>query len=258
MRERGSEGFSLKKRLKNGENIFGTFVTVDSAIMIEAASLGGMDFVIIDMEHGPLEIRDIERLIPSAMNANITPIVRVGKNDEWMILRALDIGATGVQVPQINCRADGEAVIRAAKYTPLGERGISTITRAGKLNTRGQDYFKPANEETLIIVHLEGTEGVKNLDDILLVESIDVIFIGPYDLSQSLGLPGQTDHPKVTETIQNCTKKILASGKVAGAFAKDIPTANRWLDLGIQYIAVSVDALVYKTACEEIIKSIRK
>lgn len=251
------DGRSLKGRLCRGETALGTFVTVDSAALLEAAGLAGMDFVILDMEHGPLDLAGVERLVPAADRAGVAPIVRVGKNDEWMILRALDVGAAGVQVPQVNGRANAAAVIRAAKYAPLGERGVSTFTRAGALNTRGPGYFAEANAETLVVVHIEGVEGVRNLDEILRVEGIDVLFIGPYDLSQSLGIPGQTDDPRVQDAVRDCAKKIRAGGRMAGSFARDVPTARRWMDLGIQYVAISVDAGIYREACDGIVRQLK-
>jgi 2-keto-3-deoxy-L-rhamnonate aldolase RhmA len=247
----------LKKRLQSGETVLGAFVIVDSPIMLEAAGLAGLDFAILDMEHGPFDLRDVERLIPVAANAGVAPIVRVGQNDEWMILRALDVGASGVQVPQVNCRANAQAVVHSAKYAPLGERGVSTFTRAGRLNTRGPGYFQEANAETLVVVHIEGVEGVRNLDDILGVEGIDVAFIGPYDLSQSLGIPGQTDDPRVQDAVRECVRKTRAAGKVAGSFAKDLATARRWIDIGIQYVAISVDAGIYREACAGIVRNLK-
>jgi 2-keto-3-deoxy-L-rhamnonate aldolase RhmA len=228
-----------------------------ASIMIEAAGLAGMDFVILDMEHGPLDVRDVDRLIPAALHAGVAPIVRTGTNDEWMILRALDVGAAGVQVPQVNCRANAEAVVRAAKYAPLGERGVSSFTRGGRLNTRGSGYFADANRETMVVVHIEGMEGVRNLGEIVAVSGIDVFFIGPFDLSQSMGIPGQVDDPRVLEAVRDCVQTIRAAGKVAGSFARDIPTARRWMAYGIQYIAISVDAGIYREACARLAREIK-
>jgi 4-hydroxy-2-oxoheptanedioate aldolase len=247
----------LRERFANGDAVLGVFTTVDSAILVEAAGLAGLDFVILDMEHGPLDLRDVERLIPAAIRAGVAPIVRVGKNDEWLILRALDVGASGVQVPQVNCRANAEAVVRAAKYAPLGARGVATFTRAGALNTRGLGYFAAANAETLVVVHIEGTEGVRNLDEILTVDGIDVLFIGPYDLSQSLGIPGQTDDPRVQGAVRECVRKIRSAGKVAGSFARDVSVAHQWMELGIQYVALSVDAGIYREACAGMVGQLR-
>jgi len=216
-----------------------------------------MDFIILDTEHGPLDMMDVEMMCHAADAADVAPIVRVGELNDWMILRALDVGAAGVEVPQIRRKADAEAVVRAAKYTPLGERGLSIITRAGALGTRGPKYTDMANEETVVIVHIEGVEGVNNLDEVLAVDGLDVIFLGPYDLSQSLGIPGQVDDPRVEETIRECVRKIKAAGKFPGSFAKDIPTANRMVEMGMQYMSVSVDAAIYQNACRDIVSQVK-
>jgi 4-hydroxy-2-oxoheptanedioate aldolase len=246
----------LKQALSNGESVLGTFAIVDSPIMIEAAAVGGLDFVILDTEHGALEIKDLDGLIPAARAAGIHSVIRVGSNDQWMIGRALDIGAAGVQVPQVNCRADAEAVVRAAKYAPLGQRGVSTYTRAGRLNSRGANHFSNANAETLVIVHIENLEGVRELEQILDVQGIDVLFLGPYDLSQSMGIPGQTDDPGLLELIEDCVGRIRSAGKVAGSFAADTNVARRWLNMGMQYVAISVDAGLYAQACGRVVQDL--
>jgi 4-hydroxy-2-oxoheptanedioate aldolase len=160
-------------------------------------------------------------------------------------------------VPQITRKADAEAVVRAAKYRPIGDRGLSIITRAGELGTRGPKYTDLANEETTVIVHIEGVEGVRNLDEVLEVEHIDVIFLGPYDLSQSLGIPGQVEDPRVEGAIRDSVKKIKAAGKFAGSFAKDTTIAKRMIDMGVQYMSVSVDAAIYKDACAAIVRELK-
>jgi 4-hydroxy-2-oxoheptanedioate aldolase len=247
----------FKERLQAGEVVVGPFTLVSSSIMMEAAAIGGMDFIILDTEHGPFDMMDVEMMCHAADGAGIAPIVRVGQNNEWMMLRALDVGATGVQVPQITCKEDAEAVVKGAKYTPLGERGLSIITRGGALGTRGPEYTNRANEETTVIIHIEGVEGVRNLDEVLTVDNIDVIFLGPYDLSQSLGIPGQVEDPRVEDAIRDCVSKIKAAGKFAGSFAKDTVIAQRLIDMGVQYMSVSVDAAIYKDACSEITSALK-
>jgi 4-hydroxy-2-oxoheptanedioate aldolase len=247
----------FKKRLQAGEVLLGPFTLVPEPIMVTALGLAGMDFVILDMEHGPFDISEVETMCHAANGAGIAPIVRVGEINDWMILRALDVGATGVQVPQITCKADAEAVVRAAKYRPIGDRGLSIITRAGALGTRGPKYTDLANEETAVVVHIEGVEGVRNLDEVLKVPHIDVIFLGPYDLSQSLGIPGQVDDPRVQDAIRDSVKKIRKAGKFAGSFAKDVPTAKRMIGMGVQYMSVSVDAAIYQAACRDIVAQLR-
>ena len=151
-----------------------------------------MDFCILDTEHGPLDMQTITDLILVAKGTGVDPIVRVGENNERLILRALDIGAAGVQVPQINVKQDALNVVNAAKYDPMGHRGLSIFTKAGDyfLN-QGENHTESQNDETMVIVHIEGQKGLNNLDEIMEVEGIDVLFLGPYDISQSLGIPGK-------------------------------------------------------------------
>lgn len=247
----------FKERLQAGEVVVGPFTIVSSSIMMEALGLAGMDFVILDTEHGPFDMMSVETMCCAADGAGVAPIVRVGEINDWMILRALDVGATGVQVPQITCKADAEAVVKAAKYTPIGERGLSILTRGGELGTRGSNYTDLANEETVVIVHIEGVEGVRNLDEVLTADHIDVIFLGPYDLSQSLGIPGQVEDPRVEGAIRDSIGKIKAAGKFAGSFAKDATIAKRLIDMGVQYMSVSVDAAIYKDACAGIVSQLK-
>lgn len=247
----------FKERLRAGEVVIGPFTLVPEPIMVSALGIAGMDFIILDMEHGPFDLSEVETMCHAADGVGVAPIVRVGEINEWMILRALDVGATGVQVPQITCKADAQAVVRAAKYRPIGDRGLSIITRAGELGTRGPKYTDLANEETTVIVHIEGVEGVRNLDEVLEVEHIDVIFLGPYDLSQSLGIPGQVEDPRVEGAIRECVKKIKNAGKFAGSFAKDTTIARRMIDMGVQYMSVSVDAAIYKDACAAILRELK-
>lgn len=248
----------FKKRLQAGEVVVGPFAIVNSPIMVSALGIAGMDFIIIDTEHGPFTIQDAEMMCHACDAANVASIIRVGEINDWMILRALDIGSVGIEVPQIRCRADAEAVVRAAKYSPIGERGLSIFTRAGDLGTRGPTYTDMANEETVVIVHIEGVEGVNNLDEVLTVDGLDVIFLGPYDLSQSLGIPGQVEDPQVEEMMRGCVGRIKAAGKCPGSFAKDVPMAKRLVAMGIQYMSVLVDAAIYQNACRDIVSQVKE
>ena len=185
----------LKNKLSNGDVAIGPFVNLSSGALIEIAAYSGFDFVILDTEHGPLDIPTCEDLCRVAHGVDITPIVRVRENDPAQILRALDIGAGGVQVPQICNKADAEAVVRSAKYSPLGMRGVSPYTRAARYFADGGTIFERLNASSMILIHIEGVEGLENLEEIISVPGLDVIFLGPYDLSQSLGIPGQVNDP---------------------------------------------------------------
>jgi 4-hydroxy-2-oxoheptanedioate aldolase len=215
---------------------------LSSPPVVEIAGLAGFDFVIIDCEHGPLNMLEAENMIRAAHLANMSAVVRVGENNPNMISRALDIGADAVEIPQISTKEDALNAVKASKFSPLGERGVCRYVRAAKYSSMDKsEYFKYANENTLVIIHIEGMEGIENLDKILEVDGIDVIFIGPYDLSQSLGIPGDVNNIKVEEKMKEVVNKASAKGKIVGTFVDDIESAKKWKSLGIQYMSYAVD-----------------
>ena len=210
----------------------------------EMIGVAGMDFVIYDQEHGPLTAETTLKLSTAAQNKDIAPIVRVRKNEEAEIQRALDIGATGVQVPQVETRADAEAAVEAARFDPLGSRGLSQYVRAGDY-VGGESYTEDQNDETLLVIQVEGERGVENFDEILDVDGIDVVFLGPYDLSQSLGIPGQVTHDRVEELMQRVCERAAETDTVVGAFADDTEIANKWMDAGVQYLTLGVEVSLF-------------
>jgi len=241
---------NLKKALEEGKTVSGPFLKFTDPAAVEVMGFAGFDFVIIDEEHGPISMQSAQNMIRAAESVNITPVIRVGSNDEALILRALDIGAQGIEIPQINKKSDAIQAVKSVKYSPQGERGMCRYVRAANYSSMDKfKYFKCANRETMIIPHIEGIEGIKNLDEILSVQGIDVIFIGPYDLSQSLGIPGEVNHPLVIEKMQEVVSKCKEKNVAVGTFADDIKTAKSWISLGVQYMAFSVDVgILYETS----------
>jgi len=247
----------LKRKLKRGEVVLGPFINCAYPALIEICGHAGFDFAIIDLEHGALHTLVAEDLCRAADCVGLAPVVRVRKNDAPQIQRALDIGSAGVQVPQIETKADAEAVVRGAKYSPLGARGLSFYTRAGVYSAAGTQITDQLNEESLIVVHVEGKRGVDNIEEIVSVTNIDVIFLGPYDLSQSLGIPGQVRDPRVIELMSQCITLIRNAGKAAGTFADTPEIAKQWIDAGVQYVALGVDVGIFLRACEALVKAVR-
>jgi len=248
----------LKRQLANGEVVIGPFMVCPSISLVEIIAMSGFDFLIVDMEHGPLSTETAQTLCAVAQGEGITPIVRVRKNDAPQIQRALDIASGGVQVPQIECAADAEAVVRASKYQPLGMRGISLYTRAGDYTVHGiKGYTDRLNEEQITVIHVEGRPGLENIDEIIAVPYIDVVFLGPYDLSQSFGIPGQINDPRVVKGMEEAAVKIRAAGKAVGTFADDVTAAKKWIDAGVQYISLGVDVGIFAKACNELVSGVR-
>ncbi|MBA7573024.1 5-keto-4-deoxy-D-glucarate aldolase [subsurface metagenome] len=252
---------NLKIALKEGKVVFGPFVKLIEPAVVEILGYSGFDFVIIDAEHGPISIESIQNLLRAAESVNTTAIIRVGNNDEILIQRALDIGAQGVQIPQINSKFDAAKAISSAKYSPEGKRGVCRFVRAANYSSMDKfEYFKVANEETLVIIHIEGSEGIDNLDEILSIVrgGIDVIFIGPYDLSQSLGLSGQLDHPLVIEKMKEVVCKCKKNKIAVGTFVDDVDTAKIWVSMGVQYISYAVDTGILYQASKSIVDNLKK
>ncbi len=248
----------LRKALHEGKIIFGPFLKITDPAVVEIMGFAGFDFVIIDEEHGPISMESAQNMIRAAESVNITPVIRVGNNDEALILQALDIGALGIEIPQINSRYDAERAVKSVKYSPQGERGVCRYVRAANYSSMDKfKYFKYANEETIIIAHIEGVEGINNLNEILLVPGIDVIFIGPYDLSQSLGIPGEVNHSLVIEKMKEVVLKCKQNKIAVGTFADDVETAKSWISLGVQYMSFSVDVGILYEASKNIIKQLK-
>lgn len=246
---------TFKQRLFDGETTVGTFQLIDSPMASEMAGVAGMDFVIIDQEHGPLTAETSVAMCAAAERGGASPIVRVRNNTESEIQRALDIGAAGVEIPQIETQEDAEAAVEHARFDPLGSRGLSPYVRAGRY-TGSENYTEEQNEQTTVIIHIEGERGVENLDEICAVEGIDVLFLGPYDMSQSLGIPGQVQDERVEELMQEVCDRAADYGKVVGTFADSPEMANKWIDAGAQYIAYSVDGTILTFAYEDIVDSV--
>lgn len=249
---------ALKRKLEQGDVVIGPFMNCAYPAFIEIVGLAGFDFAIVDMEHGPLSVETAEDLCRTAQGVGLAPIVRVRKNDAPQIQRALDIGSAGVQVPQIETGAEAEAVVRAAKYQPLGMRGISLYTRAGDYTVHGtKGTTDRLNSEQLVIIHIEGKPGLENIEEIISVPYLDVIFLGPYDLSQSFGIPGQVNDPRVVRGMEQAALKIRAAGKAVGTFADDVEAAKRWIDAGVQYISLGVDVGIFAAACKQLVAGVR-
>jgi len=249
----------LKRTLNEGKVVFGPFMKFTDPAAVEIMGFAGFDFVIIDTEHGPISIEAAQNLIRAAEAVNITPIIRVGSNDEILILRALDIGAQGIEIPQINSKSDAVRAVKSVKYSPQGERGVCRYVRAANYSSMDKfKYFESANKETMIIAHIEGVKGINNLDEILSVPGIDVIFIGPYDLSQSLGIPGQVNNSLVVEKMKEVVLKCKEIKVAVGTFADDIDVAKSWISLGVQYMAFSVDVGILYNASKNIVNELFK
>ena len=246
---------TFKEKLNNGA--IGIFSKTSDPAYIEGMGFAGADFVILDLEHGPNTIQATQNLIRAAQVSGIFPIVRVKEDNASVMAEALDIGAGGIQVPQISSKDAAIDVIKRTKFSPLGERGVCRFVRAANYSSKDRfQYFKDAND-SIIVLQIEGQEGIDNLDEILSVKGIDVIFIGPYDLSQSLGIVGEINHPLVEKKMLEIVKKCNEKNIIVGTFTDTVENAKKWRNLGVKYIAHSVDVGIFHDAVKGLMSDIR-
>ena len=236
---------ALKEKLDRDELTLGLFVPFYAPPLVEIIGYAGLDFIIIDNEHGCFTDAQIEELIRAAEVTGVTPIVRVSY-DPSSIQKALDRGARGVQVPMVNTKADAEEVVRKAKFPPAGTRGTAYSVRAANFgNLSGKAYLDAADANTLVSVHIETMEAVKNFDEITSVPGVNIAFIGPTDLSVSMGYKAEgPGHPAVKEMIEDLLRRGRENGIIMGVMASGIDDISRCASLGAKYVTLVASGLI--------------
>lgn len=234
----------VKEKLLRGEPVLGIWQSINSMDLAEMSGYSGYDFVIFDTEHGPMSAESCIPLICASERTNLIPIIRVSEIQKTYILKALDVGAMGIIFPMVSTYEEAKKAVSLSKYIQReGEkrkefRGLISVSRAAGygLAIDEKTHLKTSNKEIMLIVQFETKEAVDNLDEILKLEEIDVVFIGSYDLSQSLGFPGEINNPMVKNIIEEAIKKIINSGKVAGAIVVSPDSIKYWIELGVKFI----------------------
>ena len=224
--------------LKQGKKTVGAWLQIASPITAEIMSRAGFDWLMIDMEHGLGDTLTVVSQIQAMNGSETVPLVRAPWNDFVIIKRILDAGAYGLLVPYVNTKAEAEAAVRACKYPPEGIRGVAGSTRAAGYGQHPMNYLRRANEEILVITAVETTEAVSNLDRILEVQGLDGIFIGPMDLSTSMGHMGDPGHPDVQAAIATIESKTLASEKILATISGSWEQAKALYERGYQMLTV--------------------
>lgn len=241
----------MKEKLAAGEPAFGVSVMIPSPQVVEMIGAAGFDWVLLDCEHGTLTLESVELMAMAAEAAGITAIARPPSRSAEHILQVLDRGVMGVQVPHVRSAAEAREVLAAVKYHPLGGRSLAAGTRAARYDAHGTlaEYVAAANAATLIAVQLEDREALENIDELLAVEGIDVFFIGPSDLSQALGYPGDPKAPPVAQAIDAALAKMRAARRTAGMPAA-APAVREALGKGVRYIYTHLPRLLSASAKE--------
>ncbi len=233
---------NLKKRLQQGETLNGCWLNLGSPLTAEIVGLSGFDWVLIDLEHGAGTEKDVLAQLQALESTPTAAFVRVESSDSARISRVLDMGAAGVMCPKVNNAIEAKKVINGLHYPPFGNRGVAKMVRATGFGQNFQTYYDASKESLLGIIQIETVEALNHLDAIAALEGVDVLFIGPADLSMELGIFGQFDNPIFIDALQRIILAAQKAGKSTGILFFNPDDYQKYHDMGIRFIACGADA----------------
>jgi len=249
----------VKRVLREGGVSLGTMVfDFNSTGIGRIAAAAGAEFVIFDMEHTGWSVETIRGLIATSRSADLAPFVRVPATQYHFIARPLDVGAMGLMIPMVESHQQAQAIVQYAKYPPMGRRGAAFgVAHDDYENGDVLTKIQSANDEGLLIAQIETAQGVEKVDEIAAVDGIDIVWIGHFDLTNSLGIPAQFDHPDYLAAVDRVAEAARENGKVAGFMTSDPDNASWLLGKGFRCLAYSGDIWIYKQALAEGIAAVR-
>jgi 4-hydroxy-2-oxoheptanedioate aldolase len=231
----------LREKLYSGKTCFGTFVTIGSPDITDILKHLGFDWFVFDTEHSYLSTSDLKTMIQTLESTAVSSITRIGQIDQYLVKRALDVGSEGLLAPLVNSAEEAERLVKFAMYPPEGIRGAGP-GRAARYGMNLPDYINTANRELLIAVQVETREALSKVDEILETKRIDIGFVGPTDLTISLGLGTDRSNPKVIEAMQRVVRSCNEHGKIAGTLAATADEAKKFEELGFRFLSLASDA----------------
>ncbi|MBD9662029.1 2-keto-3-deoxy-L-rhamnonate aldolase [Pantoea leporis] len=248
----------FKAGLAKGETQIGLWLSSTSSYLAEIAATSGYDWLLIDGEHAPNTVQDLYHQLQAVAPYRSQPVIRPIEFQTALIKQVLDIGARTLLVPMIDTAEQAQALVKATRYPPYGTRGVGAgVARAARWG-RVENYMARANEELCLLIQAESKTAIDNLDALLEVEGVDGIFIGPADLSASLGYPDNAGHPEVQKVIEQSIKRIRSAGKAAGFLAVNLEMAERAIRWGANFVAVGVDTMLYTDALDNRLAHFKK
>jgi 2-keto-3-deoxy-L-rhamnonate aldolase RhmA len=231
----------IRERALRGEWLGGTFLNLGSSVTAEIAGKAGFDWLLFDIEHGMGDRQELLAQLQAVEASPAAPVVRIAWNDAVRFKRVLDLGVSGVMTPYVNTAEEARRAAAAMRYPPEGVRGVARLNRACDFGPSFEDYFKNANSRLLTIVQIETKTAIENLDEIAAVDGVDVLFVGPLDLSVSLGVPDQFDHPVEQEALAKVVKACRGAGKAPGILVANEAQLKTVKALGFTFVAIGSD-----------------
>jgi 4-hydroxy-2-oxoheptanedioate aldolase len=250
-------GNPFKERLHRADTQIGLWLGLADPYTAELCATAGFDWLLIDGEHGPNDLRSMLSILQAVSAYDSQPVVRIAHGDTALIKQILEIGATTLLVPMVETAEQARELVRDTRYPPDGVRGVgSGLARSSRWGGE-PNYLQTANERVCLLVQVESREGLEAIDEIAAVDGVDGIFVGPADLSASLGYLGQPGHPEVRAAIEVAFRAIRSAGKAAGILAVDEALARHYIGLGACFVAVGVDATLLAQATRALIAKFR-
>ncbi|MDK2800994.1 MAG: hypothetical protein PWP27_2627 [Clostridiales bacterium] len=251
----------LKERLKKGEAVIGTMVTVfDNPDIIKMLKVCGFDLFIVDCEHGYFDYSKVAGMMGVAKEIGIAGLVRIPEVRREVVLKYMEMGAAGFLLPNTETVEQAQALVEYSKYYPMGNRGVSLLrahTGYEKVPS-AVEYMKKANEETILMIQIESPKGVENIDDLLAVDGVDAAFIGPNDLSQSMGIMGQTDNPKFIEAVDKVIAAAKSKNKFSGIHLMSTAALQPWIEKGMTLNLWANDVVMLMNSAREGLAQLKK
>ena len=244
----------FKQALSTGRAQIGLWTSLADPYAIEIVAGAGFDWLLIDAEHGPNDVRSVLRQLQTVAAYPTEPVVRLPVGDPVLIKQYLDTGAHSLLIPMVETGEQAQGLVAATRYAPHGIRGVASA-RASRWGGIG-DYFSCANELVCLLLQVETRKGLENLDEIL-VDGVDGVFIGPSDLAASLGYLGKPGHPEVVSTIESAIARLKDSGKAAGILTADNALARRYIELGVTFCAVGIDTIMLAQAARALARKFK-
>lgn len=247
----------LKQRLEKGEAVIGTFLSLGNPLTSEIVAKAGFDWVLIDLEHGVGSEQDALKQIQAIEHTPVSAIIRVEGLQRQRIHKALDHGAHGIMCPHIDTAAEASLATKAMRYAPEGLRGVAKMVRATNFGVEFNEYHEKQAENLLSVIQIETAKAIDNIDEIAENPEIDVLFIGPADLSMSLGIFGQLDHPKFIEAETKILQAAARHNKTVGFLLFDVGHFQKYYDKGVRFFACGTDALFLSNAAKDVANKLK-
>lgn len=253
----------LKEKMRKAIPVVGTFFETGSVTTVECMGLSGLDFLVIDTEHGPFDVESAMEFVRAAELRGIEPLVRIKDHSRASVLKMLDIGAKGLIVPNIETVEQVTKLVEYGKYYPLGRRGFAAARCGGfgfdeHASGPVSEYFRISNDETMIIPQCETKSCLDNIEEIVSIEGIDGVFVGPYDLSIALDIPAQFSEPKFLSAVDRILKACKAAGKLALIYSGSVEAARQYIKAGFDGVAYGQDTVIITNAYKSFVEQIKK